>query len=64
MKYIFSKFFCKHKWESHAKSTHNWIEDENIGNNLWHPETREVTRHETTEILICSECGKIIKITY
>ena len=64
MKTIFSKLFCKHRWVSHATSKHNWVDKQVIGTSLWNPETLEITRTDTTEVLICSECGKIIKITY
>lgn len=66
MKTIFSKLFCKHKWTSHAKTTTNWTDTKIVNGTAhwWNPKTMEVVNHETTEVLICSECGKITKIIY
>lgn len=66
MNYILSKLFCKHKWIAHAKCTQSWPDSRIIGKTefSWNPETMTFIRIETTEILICSECGKITKIIY
>jgi len=55
---LFKKLFCLHKWETHAKKEYQW--EEHI-KGTW-GKFEKVS--ETTEILICEECGKIEKIKY
>lgn len=58
MKNLFKKLFCLHKWKSHARTTYNWKERIDGSWNGY----QNVS--ETTEILICTECGKIKQIKY
>lgn len=55
---ILKKFLCSHKWKTHAKKEYEW--NEHI-EGTWGKFQRV---GETTEILICQECGKIKKIKY
>lgn len=52
-KKFISKIFCLHKWETHAKVEREALYIQN-----------RVVNTESTEILICTECGKIKKLVY
>lgn len=53
MKKLFEKWFCKHKWVTHAKKSYR-ITNAFSGSDYG----------ETEEVIICSECGKIKRIKY
>lgn len=58
---IMDKFFCLHKWTTHAKIKIEW-ETEQKG---MAPNTIRMIKHEqTTEILVCEGCGKIKNLEY
>lgn len=58
--------FCRHKWVSHSKEVYSWSETRIIeGTEIWFNPLTETRKFvSTTEVLICSECGKIKKIEY
>ena len=55
---VFLRFFCIHKWKSHAKKVDNRIKKIE---GTW---SATETIYQTTEILICEKCGEINKIKY
>ena len=63
---IIKKLFCLHKWITHAKKEYKWTETEVVyGTEHWYTPLTEVQEKEVTdEVLICTECGKIKKISY
>lgn len=58
MKNLFKKLFCLHKWKSYARTTYNSKERIDGSWNGY----QDVS--STTEILICTKCGKIKQIKY
>lgn len=63
---VFKKLFCCHKWTVHAKEEYEWDEMRVVkGTESWYyPKLESHTFSEVNEVLVCSECGKIKKITY
>ena len=58
---IMDKFFCLHKWNTHAKKEIEWETEQKSLN----PNTILSIKHQqTTEILVCEGCGKIKNIEY
>jgi hypothetical protein len=57
MKNLLKKLFCLHKWKSYARTTYNWKE-----HSFYYGGYQDAS--STTEILICTKCGKIKTIKY
>lgn len=63
---LLKKLFCSHKWQTHTKEIHKWEQQDIVdGTANWFNPVLETQQYkETTEVLICTECGKIKKIKY
>lgn len=64
---IFKKLFCSHSsYKTHVKDVREWTRIELVdGTQHWYRPIRErVNYSETTEILICEHCGKIVTLKY
>lgn len=57
--HFFVKLFCRHKWISHAKNIHMIATLKHSGRDI---QKEAVTN--TTEIIFCTNCGKVKKIKY
>ena len=55
---IITKWFCHHKWKTHIKEVTNQLSEIGMGRSKF------ILIERNTEILICTECGKIKKIEY
>lgn len=62
---IQDKFLCLHEWKSLVKKEYTWEEEKISLKSSKESQIINVSKHtSTTEILICSHCGKIKKIEY
>ena len=59
---MFKKLFCKHKWKVHNRDK-ILVKELDTDTKYWYTPIW-YQYYETTEILICEECGKIKKIKY
>lgn len=63
---MFEKWFCKHKWKTHAKEKYEWSEVEIVKHTEWwmEPMQQTIPYSEVKEVLICESCGKVHLIEY